>query len=71
MLSDVVRAQDLAPLGGAFRREDSVRTALDAAVLAASGLAVCVDQSGQVVGSVSHAEIARHLARRQPVGEAA
>jgi osmoprotectant transport system ATP-binding protein len=69
---DEVRAEDVAPLGGAFRSEDSVRTALDAAVLAASGLAVCIDRSGQVVGSVSSAEIARHLARRaQPVGEAA
>jgi osmoprotectant transport system ATP-binding protein len=72
MLSgDEVNAADLQPLGGAFRREDSLRTALDAAVLAASGLAVCVDGSGEVLGSVSHADIARYLARRQPVGEAA
>jgi osmoprotectant transport system ATP-binding protein len=61
---DTVRADDLEPLGGAFRPEDSLRAALDAAVLAVSGQAVCVDGSGEVVGTVSHAEIARHLARR-------
>jgi osmoprotectant transport system ATP-binding protein len=68
---DSVDADHLQPLGGAFRREDSLRAALDAAVLAASGLAVCVDDSGEVEGAVSHADIARHLAARQPLGAAA
>jgi hypothetical protein len=68
---DEVAAELVEPLGGTFRREDSIRAALDAAVLAASGQAICVDGSGEVVGAVSHAEIARYLTSRRPVVDAA
>jgi len=61
---DLVVADGLHPLGGTFTREDSVRTALDLAILSVSGLAVCVEPSGEVLGSVSGAEIARNLTRR-------
>jgi hypothetical protein len=35
---------------------------LDAAILAPSGLAVCLDDNGMAMGVVDHGEIARHLA---------
>jgi len=62
-----VGRRHLQPLGGTFTTDDSLRTALDAAVLAASGQAVRLDETGQVAGAVSTAEIARHLARLRAV----
>jgi len=49
---------DLAPYGHPFQaHSDSLRAALDSAVLSPAGRAVGVDQDGGVVGTVSQAEI--------------
>jgi len=59
-----VGERHLQPLGGVFRATDSLRAALDVAVLAASGKAVRLGDGGHVDGAVSHGEIARYLLRR-------
>ena len=51
--------EDLIPIGHPFRAEtDSLRAALDAAVLSPSGWAVGVDADGRAVGVVSQEDIA-------------
>jgi osmoprotectant transport system ATP-binding protein len=52
-------AEDLIPIGHPFRAEtDSLRAALDAAVLSPSGWAVGVDADGRAVGVVSQEDVA-------------
>lgn len=53
------------PLGHCFRPDrDSVRAALDAAVLSPSGLAVAIDAAGKVRGVVGYEEIASAIRAR-------
>jgi osmoprotectant transport system ATP-binding protein len=54
------------PLGGSFYADESILAALDAAILAPSGLAVCLDDAGMALGVVNHAEIARYLSTLPP-----
>ena len=57
-MQDTVRsAQDLVPGGSLYRRGDSLRRALDAALSAPSGLGVTVDDDGRVLGVVQAAEV--------------
>ncbi|ROR37756.1 ABC transporter ATP-binding protein [Kitasatospora cineracea] len=49
---------------------DSLRSALDAALLAPSGLAVAVDDAGRAVGTASRAAVVEALARSQQTGTA-
>jgi osmoprotectant transport system ATP-binding protein len=52
----------LLPLGRTFRSAtDSVRVALDSAVLSPAGLAVAVDAEGALLSTVSHADIAASI----------
>jgi osmoprotectant transport system ATP-binding protein len=48
---------DLVPGGSLYRRGDTLRRALDAALSAPSGLGVAVDDDGRVVGAVRAGEI--------------
>lgn len=48
---------DLVPGGSLYRRGDSLRRALDAALSAPSGLGVAVDDDGRVIGVVQAAEV--------------
>jgi osmoprotectant transport system ATP-binding protein len=54
------------PLGGTFYADESVLAALDAAILSAAGLAVCLGDDGKILGVVSHTEIARYLTGQRP-----
>jgi CBS domain-containing protein len=54
------------PLGGTFYADESVLAALDAAILSAAGLAVCLGDDGKILGVVSHTEIARYLSGQRP-----
>jgi osmoprotectant transport system ATP-binding protein len=48
---------DLVPGGSLYRRGDTLRRALDAALSAPSGLGVTVDEDGRAVGVVRAGEI--------------
>jgi osmoprotectant transport system ATP-binding protein len=63
---DIVTGSVVHALGGTFYRDESVLAALDAAILSPPGLAVCINDDGDVVGVVSHAEIARYLSSQRP-----
>gem|GEM_PF-24235 len=63
----VVSGPVVHPLGGSFYGDESVLAALDAAILSAAGLAVCLDDDGMVLGVINHAEIARYLAGLSPI----
>jgi osmoprotectant transport system ATP-binding protein len=55
---DTVGVDDLRPLGHTFRPDqDSLRAALDAAVLSPAGSAVAVDAAGVLAGVASHAAL--------------
>jgi osmoprotectant transport system ATP-binding protein len=55
---------DLVPVGRTFRPgEDSLRAALDSAVLSPAGRAVAVDGKGRVVGTASQADILAAVGR--------
>jgi osmoprotectant transport system ATP-binding protein len=53
----VLDATRLQPIGHTFTKADSLRAALDAAVLSPAGQAVAVDGDGVVCGVVSHDEL--------------
>ncbi|MDQ3422288.1 MAG: ATP-binding cassette domain-containing protein [Actinomycetota bacterium] len=56
------RVNGVIPLGGTtFTSSQSLRAALDGALVSPSEEAVCVDDEGYYVGVVSHTEIAEHL----------
>ena len=55
--STIRSGADLVPGGSLYRRGDTLRRALDAALSAPSGLGVAVDDEGRVVGAVRAGEI--------------
>jgi osmoprotectant transport system ATP-binding protein len=55
--SAIRSVEDLVPGGSLYRRGDTLRRALDAALSAPSGLGVAVDDDGRVVGSVRAGEV--------------
>jgi osmoprotectant transport system ATP-binding protein len=63
---EIISGSVVHPLGGTFYADESVLAALDAAILSAAGLAVCLGDDGRILGVVSHTEIARYLTGQRP-----
>ncbi|MDP9443779.1 MAG: ABC transporter ATP-binding protein, partial [Actinomycetota bacterium] len=55
------RVNGVVPLGSTFTPAQSLRAALDGALVSPTEEAVCVDGDGRYLGVVSHTDIARHL----------